>query len=211
VKCTNGNTPSGNPSITANDDIGQTTVAGKGKSVTTGTRIKRSNRQRKSDAWVNRRYGQILSVLENTPEGFDMFVNMREAKSMNFSDWQKAVKTGGVWDYKNNSVFDDLDISSELLDEFGNFHFGIVAAAFGFSLNSSVSGAGINQFLRQGGGNPLEGLVALTSSWAIRPGASRVRREVLSGFTFGDNVGDPVPVMYGWDYYHISSTDTFRN
>lgn len=56
-----------------------------------------------------------------------MEANIAEAESMSFAEWEEAVKSGGKWDCKVH--LSGLEIDSALLDDFGNYHFGIVAGA----------------------------------------------------------------------------------
>jgi len=76
----------------------------------------------------------------------DLQKNHEMSNKMSLSVFIKYVKTGGQWDYKNQDsikqgVSDGL-YSSDLLQEFGNYHFGIVANGFGFGLEHSMAGAG---------------------------------------------------------------------
>lgn len=135
--------------------------------------------------------------------GIDIKANIIEAENMSFLEWEKAVKTNGKWDYKN--TLNGLDIDDKLLDDFGNYHFGIVAAAWGFNLEGSIYGAGANQVLRQGGGNP-DDLAIATALLSLTYGGytlydSITRSMTNSGFTWGDNTGDAKNIMNGWDYY----------
>lgn len=92
-----------------------------------------------------------------------------------------------------------------LLDNFGNFHFGIVAAAYGFNLESAMYGAGHYQITQQGGGN-LGHFVSATNIMIYTGGGymfpdSFSRYMASKGFTWGDNPGDSINLMKGWDYY----------
>jgi hypothetical protein len=60
---------------------------------------------------------------------------------------------GANWDYKN--VFNPTD--STQYQDFGNFHFGAVAAAYGIPLYIAANGAGLVQYLQgtPGQGKPL--------------------------------------------------------
>jgi len=164
----------------------------------------RSERQKNADKWVQGRYGDILKA-----GNIDLEANMETAKNLSTSEFIEKVKTRGDWDFKSNKLLKN-QFDSSLLDEFGNFHFGMVAAAQGFSLNSTVSGAGAYQAFIQTGGNKFDSFISITSSFAIGQDTSRVRREIMSGFSFGDNPGDSFNIMLGWDYFHINQTDTFQ-
>lgn len=115
---------------------------------------------------------------------------------MSFSDWRKAVATRGKWDYKNNKALIAAEFSPARLDEFGNVHFGIVAAAHGFSLSTTLFGAGTYQVFRQPGGSLWD--------WGNAPFLAfdnQARFYTRMGWTWGDNPGDSINIMKGWDYY----------
>nr|KJZ10481.1 hypothetical protein TW77_07280 [Pseudoalteromonas rubra] len=155
----------------------------------------------KKKAQVPERFQEVLETA-----GIDLELNIAEAESMSFEKWEAAVKTGGKWDYKNSLT--DYDFSPELLDDFGNFHFGVVAAAYGFNLEGSMFGAGANQVLRQGGGTPRQlhlaiPILAYSGGGYLLP--DFVSRTATNfGFSWGDNPGDSINIMNGWDYYHDS-------
>ena len=71
------------------------------------------------------------------PPGIDIKANITAAQSMNAREFYDAVKTDGVFDYKKGG-------SSEY-ENFGNYHFGILAAAVGISADDPVVGAGLYQ------------------------------------------------------------------
>jgi len=52
-------------------------------------------------------------------------------------DFINMVKTGGIWDYKQ--------LNPKLYENFGNYHFGYVSAAFGFPQEFAKLGAGAYQ------------------------------------------------------------------
>ena len=110
----------------------------------------------------------------------------------------------GKGDYKNN--LSDLGFDSKLLDDFGNWHFGVVAAAHGFNLEGSMYGAGWYQVMKQGRGNKDDLATATIILQATAGGYSLpdsvARQWTRSGFTWGDNPGDSINIMNGWDYYH---------
>jgi RHS repeat-associated protein len=95
------------------------------------------------------------------------------------------VRPEGAWDYKNN--WNEQGLVGPVLpplgfgrgqaawENFGNFHFGIVAAAFGFSLDESLGGAAFAQSVDD----------ALTGK----------------GFGYGDNPADPPWIAEGWQWY----------
>ncbi|MEJ2622217.1 MAG: polymorphic toxin type 44 domain-containing protein [Candidatus Thiodiazotropha sp.] len=147
----------------------------------------------------NRRYGGILEV-----GNIDIDRNISEAKNMSMSEWVKAVGTKGKWDYKNNVNLIKAEFDPKLLDEFGNVHFGMVANAFGFNLEGSMYGAGLYQVTKQGGGNRVE-LIEATSLMNGTAGGYLLpddysRSITRNGFSWGDNKGDALNIMRGWDF-----------
>ena len=145
-------------------------------------------------------YGAILAA-----GGIDIAKNIEQARQMGLDDWIRAVRTGGIWDYKNNQTLINAEFSSGLLDEFGNVHFGIVAAAFGWNLGQTLSGAGLYQSVVQGGGSTSHAigaaiLVHQTGAGLLLPN-SVARGLTEAGFTWGDNPGDSLNILKGWDFY----------
>lgn len=115
---------------------------------------------------------------------------------MSFSDWRKAVATRGKWDYKNNKALIAAEFSPARLDEFGNVHFGIVAAAHGFILSTTLFSVGTYQVFRQPGGS--------LWGWGNAPflgSDNQARFYTRMRWTSGDNPGDSINIMKGWDYY----------
>jgi len=90
--------------------------------------------------------------------------------------------------------------SNDLLQEFGNYHFGIVANAFGFGLETSMAGAGLYQVLMQGGGSTSGALGAyyMYMLGPIIPDSVSISITNL-GFSWGDNPGDAQAIMQGWN------------
>ena len=78
---------------------------------------------------------------------------------MSAGEFYDAVKTGGEWDYKNSPALragaGAGRYSYDLLQDFGNYHFGYVAHAFGLPLSTTLAGAGAYQVFVQGGGSDL--------------------------------------------------------
>jgi RHS repeat-associated protein len=74
--------------------------------------------------------------------GTDIDWNIAQARIMGsqhaYYEFYYAVRTGGIWDYKKYG---------KQYEDFGNYHFGIVGAAFGYSLYTLQSGAGYYQIL----------------------------------------------------------------
>uniref|UniRef100_UPI0024951AD1 RHS repeat-associated core domain-containing protein n=1 Tax=Shewanella algicola TaxID=640633 RepID=UPI0024951AD1 len=82
----------------------------------------------REQAWTDFRskYGAIVDA-----GGIDITKNIAEASNMDIESFVDAVKTGGKWDYKNPAKYGHLvqQFGSSLMDDFGNVHFGMVAAA----------------------------------------------------------------------------------
>ncbi|WP_119395835.1 polymorphic toxin type 44 domain-containing protein [Salinibius halmophilus] len=117
-------------------------------------------------------------------------------------EFVEYVETGSEWDYK--TIIDD-SFSEKDRDDFGNWHFGIVAGAYGFNLEQSMYGGGVYQVLKQGGGSPIELGIAteiMSSTLAGITLPDRVTINITSnGFGWGDNSGDAFNVMEGWLFY----------
>ncbi|GEM_PF-5791915 len=68
---------------------------------------------------------------------------------MSLSEFIAAVRTGGKWDYKHNrslvAAAKNGYYSTSLLDEFGNWNFGVVARGFNLALDVALLGAGAYQ------------------------------------------------------------------
>lgn len=136
-------------------------------------------------------YGDILEA-----GGIDIDANVKEASTMDHFEWKDAVKAKGKWDYKKSKVLIAAGISPARLDEFGNVHFGIVAAAHGFNLATSLFGAGSYQVFFQRGGS--------VWGWGNAPllaSNDQARFYTRMGWNWGDNPGDSLNIMKGWDYY----------
>ncbi|MCE5233126.1 MAG: polymorphic toxin type 44 domain-containing protein [Xanthomonadaceae bacterium] len=97
------------------------------------------------------------------------------------SDFVGAVRKGGKWDFKDQSVFQGFR-DKKLLAEFGNFHFGLVAHAFGFSEGTAIFGAGAYQTFVQGHtpGNRLRGDLNFAGSAALGGAAFFVSDKVAT-------------------------------
>ena len=145
-----------------------------------------------------RKYGDILKAGK-----IDILQDMKDAANMQFGDFIKKVETDGDWDYKNSEVLKDAGINKKLLDEFGNFHFGMVANAFGFGLEAAMYGAGAYQ-VKQGGGSKTDFITATNLMTRTAGGLmlwdGGARAVTRGGFTWGDNPGDSINIMNGWDY-----------
>jgi len=148
---------------------------------------------------VEAKYGHILKA-----GNIDLRKNALEARNMSLQEFLKHVSSGGDWDYKINQGVLSAKVSDKERDDFGNFHFGMVARMFGFNLITSLYGAGSYQTYRQEGGN-LVGQLGASPWWAFSLGGilmpdELTRRLTKSGFTWGDNEGDSLRIMEGWDF-----------
>lgn len=123
----------------------------------------------------------------------DWDANLAAASKMSPFKFIDAVRTNGDWDYKNNIRYSNTD----LLQEFGNFHFGAMAAESGFSLTVSLLGAGTYQTFRQ---NPSIS-TGISNGWnpvaLIFPNIVSAT-VTATGYKWGDNAGDSTAIMRGW-------------
>ena len=71
------------------------------------------------------------------PPKVDMCKNEKIAREISPLEFYKRVKNFGAWDYKR--------LNPALYENFGNYHFGYVAAAFGIPKNIAKAGAGAYQ------------------------------------------------------------------
>jgi hypothetical protein len=122
------------------------------------------------------------------------------------------VRTGGDWDFKDSQTFAHFG-NRPLLQEFGNFFFGVVAHAYGFTAGESIAGAGIYQTFRQGhnpgyrlSGNLNFGVSALMMTsplnLALFDRSDTVAEfEAGLGLRFGDNPDDTPVIIAGYNYY----------
>ncbi|TLS73581.1 hypothetical protein FE236_13050 [Mariprofundus erugo] len=137
--------------------------------------------------------------------GIDLNANVAEAARINRDLFIKNVRSKGSWDYKHNVTL-AMKYGQAFLADFGNWHFGVVAHAHGFNLETSLYGAGVYQVFKQGGGNPAD--LAVANAWMFNSygGAlipdSITRAVIRAGFSWGDNPGDSISIMNGWDYYN---------
>lgn len=147
-----------------------------------------------------KKYGDIIKAGE-----IDIDKNVSDARQFSgegkegFEKWYNKVKTGGEWDYKSPQRYGYLakQFGSTRMDQFGNVHFGIVAAAYGFPLSTSMFGAGTYQVFRQDGGSLM--------SWSVAPPLAPnflARAYTNLGFGWGDNPGDSANIMEGHDYHN---------
>lgn len=70
---------------------------------------------------IEKKYGAILKS-----ESIDLDANIEKAKRLSLRGFVEKVETGGDWDYKRNADLVDM-FGSNIMEEFGNVHFGMVA------------------------------------------------------------------------------------
>jgi len=85
-----------------------------------------------------------LKPPKDIPPGVDMQENINQAMNMSRLEFARAVKTGGVWDYKQ--------LGDEYQD-FGNYNYGVVGRACGFSDDTLKKAAGAYQ-IKSGTSSP---------------------------------------------------------
>lgn len=136
--------------------------------------------------------------------GIDIEKNAAEAKKLSQIEMKNKLRTEGEWDYKNNEKLAQAAkngaISRQDLAEFGNVHYGYVAAAKGLDLGEALSLAGVYQAFVQGGGSVREALSGGVASQFVDDKTA----EALSthGFSWGDKPDDPPQIAKGWNLYH---------
>jgi len=146
-----------------------------------------------------KKYGAILKA-----GNVNLYENIKTAKNMTLREFIASVQTGGRWDYKSNLGITSGNFSDQFRDHFGNVHFGIVAHAFGFDMETSMLGGGGYQVIFQGNGHAghlLDGGVF----WFISFGGELMPNSFSAhitnnGFTWGDNPKDAQAVLEGWRY-----------
>jgi hypothetical protein len=145
-------------------------------------------------------HGNALNILGNikkvAADGYDLL------------DFKKDVESRGAFDFKNKRYFDGFS-DRTLLDEFGNWHFGVVAEAFGLTLSNAVLGAGVYQQIFQGFNGSVwayidSGINEVWSHAASQIPGFNTNESVADnavrnlGVRFGDNRGDSVAIADGY-------------
>jgi uncharacterized protein RhaS with RHS repeats len=74
------------------------------------------------------------NLIPKGPQGASVGKNMQQAQNMSNSEFYKAVRNKGPWDYKQDK--------SDDYAPFGNFNFGATGSAAGFSNRTLLEGAG---------------------------------------------------------------------
>lgn len=133
--------------------------------------------------------GQVLTPQEATdagllkvppaPPGVSMDGNIAESQKHEFPNdlgwFVDQVRGGGPWDFKTQGA---------QYENFGNFHFGVVAAAMGVPEQVGLRGAGLVQIVsgtsREDWGNPA----------------------TFDGGPYGDDPRDQAQIRAGYDYYN---------
>ena len=167
-------------------------------------------------AAVEAEYGDVLKA-----GNIDLKANIEQARKMDFWEFIKQLKPRGKWDYKYMDELKTPGIDPAKVAEFGNLHYGIVAAANGYSLPHTLSGAGGAQYFLQEGGSLSEFVAPYAAPLAFAPSSLQtmdprgmdpkwypmLSREgavhwLESGGTFGDLPEDNPVVRRGWELYH---------
>ena len=162
-------------------------------------------------AALQEEYGDILEAGK-----IDLERNIRDARKMSMSEFIARLRPESDWDYKTSPALKASNIDALRLAEFGNLHYGIVAAARGYTLPLTLSAAGAVQTLFQEGGSfwqlilpylaqPVPpGLHPAGVDFEGNPMLSREAaiRWIESGGTFGDMPDDPPTIERGWNLYH---------
>jgi hypothetical protein len=87
---------------------------------------------------VNFRDPLGLEPPPNVPPGINVLANMEEASRIGGWEFYLALKTGGKWDFKKKGKKGEYD-------DFGNYHYGLVASAFGWDPGNALRMAGLYQ------------------------------------------------------------------
>lgn len=99
----------------------------------------------------------------------------------------------------------DMIGGQNMLQRFGNFHFGYVAAANDFTLAESMAGAGLVQHFLQDG-NPINTPVLDKILDQVTDVSSEDAEEAEylthAGYEWFDNAGDAADILDGWNFYH---------
>ena len=168
-------------------------------------------------------------VLDAKGINIDIDANLKASRTMSAMQLYDAFKTGGKWDYKNDAaVKAAVGKNSNLAQEFGNFHFGLIAASRGLGLYFATLGAGAYQVFKQGGGSAaalhsavlgsdleshaFSGLALVfpkvgkyTHAALQLTGSNSRARQVIhnSCNAMGDNPGDALDIMRGWNFFFL--------
>ena len=119
------------------------------------------------------------------PLGVDIDANIREAKSRWNPFWfYNQVRNSGPWDYKQ--------LDKEKYEDFGNFHYGAVGAAMGFSDTTLLNAAGFAQWIA--------GTQDDEENWGD-PGLL----PILGTGSYGDDPADQFWIKHGIDFYNNRS------
>lgn len=178
------------------------------------------------DDWYNNQQDEINKMLDMAKAyGIDITQNYKDAKKA--GKWFRIdtfvinVKSGGSWDYKSNKLFSEamkaLGYSDHDIQAFGNFHFGIVANAFGFDMKTSLAGAAIYQVVFQGGGSASDaasftflafheelGYKLYDSETDSYKKYDAINAVINEEIRTGDNDDDSDYIMEGWNYAELN-------
>ena len=171
-------------------------------------------RERARERAYRERLGAFIDKYEDilTAGGIDLSVNIAEAKRISLLEFAEKLMSADGWDYKHNEALVESEIDPKRLADFGNEHYGLVAAARGLSGPTTAQAAGAVQVFLQSGGSLMQLLAPyglalphpsapfmspdLSDHPMLSPEATQ--RWVEAGGTFGDNPGDSAAVLRGW-------------
>jgi Bacterial toxin 44 len=129
---------------------------------------------------VNFRDPLGLEPPPNIPPGINVMANMEEASHMSGWEFFLAVNSYGKWDFKNDKQFKNR----ALYENYGNYHYGLVASAFGWEPGTILRMAGLAQHV--------------TDVKNLLRGEKRIGRGcVLGGEPYGDDAKDQMWIKEG--------------
>jgi RHS repeat-associated protein len=166
-------------------------------------------KDKKKEENCNAFYKKFGAILKKG--NIDIKCNASEAKNLGWVKFSKYLLSNNIWNYKYNPSLKDMDN----IEEFGNAHFGIVAAARGMSLTLTLYGGAAAHQIWQTGGNKTDFLAAnylfynyisdpenITNSQRAQQWTQFSHDLTSNGFSWGEGSGDASEVMSGWDIYY---------
>jgi hypothetical protein len=138
-------------------------------------------------------YMYLDKIPQYIPPNFNAQQNLVEANFMNLFEMRSAFKTGGKWDYKQNS--------GGAYEDFGNFHFGLIMAELNVPLEMAKAIGGAYQLAS--GTSPLEmnekgknDLNFFEKVWGW-----------ISDPNWGDDPRDQLQIENGWQLLNANSSE----
>lgn len=161
-----------------------------------------------------RKYQAVIDISDVTPGEVAQI-----SPTLSFQEWYDKVRTNGAWDIKDLTDVVDAEkggvLDPDIVQEYGNFIFGVSAEARGYGLSFALEGAGGYQLFRQGYGRNAtamsyaEGIAESSIGglvWASQFAPYMPQNDLLAfgltdlGFGWADNPGDSQAVAQGWLY-----------